>query len=152
MLDPCLYNEDPAYLKVITFFCFSLQKTTFLVSAHALNCFWENLLKNLSQKHTSFYSMAVTGVTTVAYEIYFVHLHVCRITFIMNYDGLWVVEWVAVCFIKCINKKNNRISDKNTDKYVWVKYKKSNFLLGSKVHPLKHIFFEKWLYMGVKIV
>ena len=61
--------------------------------------------------------MAVTGVTTVANEIHFVHLHVCRKPYIVNYDILWVVEGVEVGCRLCIKKNqwlNLRYGHKQT--------------------------------------
>ena len=95
MLDPFLYFEDPTYLKVVSYLCFIWPKKLCFVSAYLQNCFRENLLINLSHKDTSF--MTVAGVTTVAKEIYFVHLCVCRKPFIKKYDVLWVLELVEVC-------------------------------------------------------
>ena len=97
MLDPCLYNEDPTYLKIVTYFCF-IWPIIYIDAAQAQNCFRENLLNFFSQKHTftSTHSMTDMGVTTVPNELYFVHLHVSRKPFIVNYDVLLVVEWVEV--------------------------------------------------------
>ena len=87
MLYACLYNEDPTYLKVVTSFCFISSQNKFLVSDHAQKCFRENLLNtNRSQKQTSFSSLTAIGVITVAHEIYFVPLHVCRKPYNVNYD------------------------------------------------------------------
>ena len=48
--------------------------------------------------------MAVTGVTTLAIELCFVHVHVCRKLFIVIFDVLCVVEWVEVGCSLCKKK------------------------------------------------
>ena len=81
-----------------------------MVSAHAQNCFTENLVNNFLKKH----SMTFTGVTTVANEIYFVHLNVCRKPFIVNYDVLCVADFlkanfcVQPIFLFCANKMTKK--------------------------------------------
>ena len=79
----------------LKYFCL---KQTFFGFCSWSELFKRNLVKNFLKKNTSFNSMTVTGVTTLANEIYFVHLHVCRKHFIGNYDVLWVAHFLTANF------------------------------------------------------
>ena len=56
LLDPCLYNEDPIYLKIVTYFFF-IRPKKYMDTAQAQNCFGANLLNFFPETHIHIHTL-----------------------------------------------------------------------------------------------